>query len=124
MALPTLPTITAVSVSGLSVTVTITGDVGGSYRVRLMNGTSAEDGDGITGSGNVVLTALGTGLRYLSAWGVDGVNQTEPTDVWVLDIPDTSDDDTAYYRIIDIAGIPGTPYRRATLERTERPTSL
>ncbi len=122
--LPTVPTITGATVDGLVVTVTISGDAGGSYRVRLMDGADTEeDEDGRVGSGTVILTALGTGLRYLVAWGVAGIYHTEPTDVFIIIIPDTSVSDVAHYRVIMIEQIPGTPYKQITLERIERPIS-
>ena len=82
-----------------------------------------EDELGRVGSGDVVLTALGVGLRYVIAWGVDGVNQTGPTNVFIVNVPDTSVSDVAHYRVIMIEQIPGTPYKQITLERIERPIS-
>jgi len=79
LALPTAPTITNATVSGLDITVTITGDTDGNYRVRLMDALDIEeDEDGRVGPGEVTLTALGTGIRYLCAWGVINAYQTEP----------------------------------------------
>ena len=120
--LPSVPTITSVTASGLNITVSLTGDAGATYRARVMDAADTEeDEQSRVGSGDISLTATGYGMKYIVAWGIAEGKQTEPTNIFLISLTDPSADPGTQYRVIEIERMPGTPYKRLVLERVERP---
>ena len=119
----TAPSVSGATVAGLVVTVTIVGTAGHSYRARLIDGAGTADDEGDrVGSGVIVLTALGYGIRYIVVWEIVGGHPaSEPSALYVVALIDPAVPATPMYRVIASQKIPGTPYKQLTLEKVERP---
>ncbi|HUW59352.1 MAG TPA: fibronectin type III domain-containing protein, partial [Planctomycetota bacterium] len=121
----TAPTISGATVSSLVVTVTIVGTAGHTYRARISDGVGTADDEGDrVGSGTIVLTALGYGIRYLVVWEiVDGHPASEPSALYIVALIDPTVPASPMYRVVASQRIPGTPYKQLTLEKVERPVN-
>jgi len=75
---PTVPTVIATA-SDKTVTVTVTGDAGATYRARLMKGAAEVDEQERIGPGDIALSAADYGMHTVVAWGVGDGGRSEPS---------------------------------------------
>jgi len=119
----TRPTVAVDSnaVTATSVPYTLTGTAGVSYTVRLLSadGTTIEDTDVRTGSGTGTLTPAGGGRKFVQAYQTT-VASANPSNMVEVTVPSTSAADLAWYRVMRLDRLPGSPYMRVVVERREK----
>jgi len=118
----TRPTIAVDSnaVTATSVPYTLVGVAGTSYTVRLtaVDGT-IEDTDVRTGSGTGTLTPAGGGRKRVQAYQTTEA-AANPSRVVEVAVPSGSPADVGWYRVMRLDRLPGSPYMRVVVERTEK----
>ncbi len=110
------------AVTATAVPVVITGTAGVTYRARLMTLVGVEeDEQARVGSGSLTLTPTSSGRKVVVAWP-HNTAAGEPSNVVEITVPPTSETPTvAWYRVTRLDRLPGSPFRRAMVERVERP---
>lgn len=102
-----------------AVTATVTGAAAGAV-VAVQIATPAgvtEDAGTRTGNGTVTLAPLDSGRKIVTAWLTSGGEATATEVV----VPSTDAPEVAWYRVVRLDRVPGSPYMRARVEREERP---
>ena len=120
----TTPTITVEQalVTASSIPVALTGTAGVTYRARVMTLAGVEeDEQGRVGSGAITLTPTSSGRKVVVAWPFNRTDG-EPSNVVEVNVPSATVTPTvAWYRVTQLDRLTGSPYRRAAVERVERP---
>jgi len=117
--MPTVPIITITdNKDGTGFSVLIDGDPGATNTVKYRRpGVAAlTTGGSVVGDGTVVV-ASGVGSFLVLVESLEA----GATSCQVGSVTATATTPSAQYRIMSVIGIPGTIYKRATLERIERP---
>jgi len=108
-------------VTTTSVPYTLTGSAGVSYTTRLLSadGTTIEDTDVLTGSGTGTLTPSSGGRKFVQAYQTTDAS-ANPSNMVEVVVPSTSPADVGWYRVMRLDRLPGSPFMRIVVERTEK----